>query len=149
MALGKSEADEHKPNLHLISERIKGSVGLFFTSMPRDQVVQLFDTFKVPSAAHRGGAVLIARRDASPGAAGASSGAGLCTFGDAGRSCWACAVDSKAVAGMQVVDFARAGAKATEDFELAEGPLEGPLGERPSSPPPPFSVVPCCMRDCF
>mmetsp|Transcript_2074 Transcript_2074/g.6137 ORF Transcript_2074/g.6137 Transcript_2074/m.6137 type:complete len:241 (+) Transcript_2074:294-1016(+) len=76
VALGKSETDEHKPNLHLMSERIKGSVGLFFTTMPRDKVVELFDTFEVR-------------------------------------------------------DFARAGAKATEDFELLEGPLEGPLGPLP------------------
>ena len=47
MALGKSEADEHKLNLHLMSQRIKGSVGLFFTTMPRDKVVKLFDTFEV------------------------------------------------------------------------------------------------------
>ncbi len=47
MALGKSEADEHKLNLHLMSQRIKGSVGLFFTTMPRDKVVKLIDTFEV------------------------------------------------------------------------------------------------------
>lgn len=76
VALGKSEKDEHKANLHLLSERIAGKVGLFFTTLPREQVVELFGTF-------------------------------------------------------QAMDFARVGARATEDFELQEGPLEGPLGPLP------------------
>lgn len=76
VALGKSEKDEYKPNLHLLSQRIEGNVGLFFTTLPRAKVVELFSTF-------------------------------------------------------EAVDFARAGSKATEDFELLAGPLEGPAGPLP------------------
>lgn len=47
VALGKSQHDEQKPNLHLISDRIKGDVGLFFTTLPRQAVQELFDTFHV------------------------------------------------------------------------------------------------------
>lgn len=31
----------------------------------------------------------------------------------------------------EVMDYARTGSKATEDFELAEGPVEGPTGPLP------------------
>lgn len=47
VALGKSEHDEHKPNLHLLSGQITGKVGLFFTTLPREDVVQLFSSFEV------------------------------------------------------------------------------------------------------
>jgi mRNA turnover protein 4 len=47
VALGKSEHDEHKPNLHLLSDRIAGKVGLFFTTLPREEVHELFGTFEV------------------------------------------------------------------------------------------------------
>ena len=47
VALGKSEHDEHKPNLHLLSSQITGRVDLFFTTLPREDVVQLFSTFEV------------------------------------------------------------------------------------------------------
>ena len=38
VALGHDEADEYRQNLARLSERISGSVGLFFTSLPHDEV---------------------------------------------------------------------------------------------------------------
>jgi len=38
VALGKTEADEYRTNLHLLSERLHGHVGLFFTSLAREEV---------------------------------------------------------------------------------------------------------------
>lgn len=38
VALGKTAADEYRTNLHLLSERLRGHVGLFFTTLPRDEV---------------------------------------------------------------------------------------------------------------
>ena len=38
VALGKSESDEYRPDLHLLSDRLKGQVGLFFTKLPREEV---------------------------------------------------------------------------------------------------------------
>lgn len=52
VALGKSQRDEQKPNLHLVSDRIKGDVGLFFTTLPRQAVQELFDTFHVSTLRH-------------------------------------------------------------------------------------------------
>lgn len=73
VALGKTERDEQKQNLHLVSDRIKGDVGLFFTTLPQPAVKELFGTF-------------------------------------------------------QVSDYARAGSKATQDFDIPEGLVEGPRG---------------------
>jgi len=38
VALGRSGADEYGANLSKLSERIVGSVGLFFTKLPREEV---------------------------------------------------------------------------------------------------------------
>lgn len=38
VALGKTDADEYRLNLHEVSTRLTGQVGLFFTSMPREEV---------------------------------------------------------------------------------------------------------------
>lgn len=73
VALGKTESDEYRTNLHLISGKLRGQVGLLFSKLPKDEVLTLFEEFE-----HE--------------------------------------------------DYARAGAKATEDFSLTEGPLVGPMG---------------------
>lgn len=76
VALGRSPSDELRTNLHLLSEKIKGQVGLLFTSLPSDEVTRIIDEFE-----HE--------------------------------------------------DYARAGAKATHDFRIKEGPVpdgaHGPL----------------------
>lgn len=38
VALGKSAADELRTNLHTLSERLVGQVGLLFTNMSKEQV---------------------------------------------------------------------------------------------------------------
>lgn len=76
VALGRTDADEYKVNLHLLAERLKGDVGLFCTNLDHEQVLELFDQF---------------HHD----------------------------------------DYARAGARATQDFSLPEGPMEGPRGPLP------------------
>ena len=47
VALGKSEVDEQAEGLHRLSEHVSGNVGLFFTSLPRNEVDQLFSKFQV------------------------------------------------------------------------------------------------------
>jgi mRNA turnover protein 4 len=54
VALGKSESDEIKTNIHLLSERIKGHVGLLFTNLPQDEVVQIVEGFQHEDFARAG-----------------------------------------------------------------------------------------------
>lgn len=68
VALGSDAADEYKTNLAQLAENIKGSSGLLFTKLPREEV-------------------------------------------------------EKVVSEFEVVDYARPGTAATEDFELEAGPV--------------------------
>lgn len=45
VALGKAEADEYKTNLHQLSQRLKGNVGLFFTKLSREEAARIIDEF--------------------------------------------------------------------------------------------------------
>ncbi|EDQ92433.1 uncharacterized protein MONBRDRAFT_30832 [Monosiga brevicollis MX1] len=44
-AFGFSAQDEYKPNTHLISEHLKGNVGILFTNKKHEDVVSWFETF--------------------------------------------------------------------------------------------------------
>lgn len=60
VALGRTEAEEHAENLHLLSARLKGQCGLLFTNRPREQVQHFFDTYSLDDHARSG---TIATRD--------------------------------------------------------------------------------------
>jgi len=52
--LGNTTEEEHLPGLHLLSQHIKGQVGLFFTDSPPDEVTAWFDDFHPPDFARAG-----------------------------------------------------------------------------------------------
>ena len=54
IALGRDEATEYAQNLHLISERITGQVGLMFTNEPAAKVEAFFKTYAVSGYARSG-----------------------------------------------------------------------------------------------
>eukprot|EP00118_Oscarella_pearsei_P028234 m.1734 g.1734 ORF g.1734 m.1734 type:complete len:227 (+) comp7768_c0_seq1:266-946(+) len=54
IALGKTAEEERKENLHQLSEKLKGSVGLFFTNQSKDHVIGWFKKFKETDYARAG-----------------------------------------------------------------------------------------------
>lgn len=54
VALGRSESDEARENLHLLSEKLQGSVGLLFTSLSKDEVVKVMSEFSHEDFARSG-----------------------------------------------------------------------------------------------
>lgn len=45
VALGKTPEEEYRDNLHRVSRKLKGNVGLLFTNQTKDEVVKYFDEF--------------------------------------------------------------------------------------------------------
>ncbi|XP_062499551.1 mRNA turnover protein 4 homolog [Corticium candelabrum] len=54
LALGKTPEQEYKDNLHLVSQRLKGSVGLLFTNQSREYVTNWFDKYREMDYARSG-----------------------------------------------------------------------------------------------
>ncbi|XP_065063121.1 mRNA turnover protein 4 homolog [Rhopilema esculentum] len=46
VALGRSHEDEYKENLHEVSKRLKGNVGLLFTNKSREEVLRWFEKYR-------------------------------------------------------------------------------------------------------
>jgi len=54
VAIGKSEAEEYKSNLHLLANDIRGNSALLFTKLPEADVQQIVDSFEVLDYARAG-----------------------------------------------------------------------------------------------
>lgn len=54
VALGHDAATEYKAGLAELSQRIRGSMGLLFTSLPRAEVERIFEEFEVMDYARAG-----------------------------------------------------------------------------------------------
>ncbi|KAL3252599.1 hypothetical protein MRX96_054864 [Rhipicephalus microplus] len=54
VALGRFIDEDHRENLHKVSERLRGQCGLFFTNAPKEKVLQWFDDFSDPDYARAG-----------------------------------------------------------------------------------------------
>jgi len=54
IALGKTQEDEYKENLHKVSEQLNGNVGLMFTNEEDDKVRSWFNSFTEPDYARAG-----------------------------------------------------------------------------------------------
>ncbi|GAX74570.1 hypothetical protein CEUSTIGMA_g2019.t1 [Chlamydomonas eustigma] len=54
VALGKSESDEVRTNIHLLSERLKGHTGLLFTNLTKDEALKAIEEFEHEDFARAG-----------------------------------------------------------------------------------------------
>ncbi len=54
LALGKDATDEYKDNLHMVSNKMEGDVGIFFTNRDKEEVVSYFESFHCPEFAKAG-----------------------------------------------------------------------------------------------
>lgn len=48
VALGKDEENEFTPNMHMLSETIKGNSGLFFSNKEPEEVIKYFEEYSCP-----------------------------------------------------------------------------------------------------
>lgn len=54
IALGRTAADEVKDGIHKASEMLHGECGLFFTNLPKEEVMRIFETFEERDFARTG-----------------------------------------------------------------------------------------------
>uniref|UniRef100_A0A023FER8 Ribosome assembly factor mrt4 n=1 Tax=Amblyomma cajennense TaxID=34607 RepID=A0A023FER8_AMBCJ len=54
VALGRFIDEDHRENLHKVSERLRGQCGLFFTNAPKEKVLQWFDEYQDADFARAG-----------------------------------------------------------------------------------------------
>lgn len=54
VALGRFIDEDHRENLHKVSERLRGQCGLFFTNAPKEKVLQWFDEYRDEDYARAG-----------------------------------------------------------------------------------------------
>jgi len=54
LALGKTVSDEYAKNLHKISKKLHGQMGLLFTNEPEEKVLEWFSEYKEPDYARSG-----------------------------------------------------------------------------------------------
>ncbi|KAH9372949.1 hypothetical protein HPB48_009159 [Haemaphysalis longicornis] len=54
VALGRFIDEDHRENLHQVSERLRGQCGLFFTNAPRDKVLSWFGEYEDADYARAG-----------------------------------------------------------------------------------------------
>ncbi len=145
VALGKTEADEYKGGLHKLSEMLRGTVGLFFTKLPHEEV-----RCACATRGRRNGLLRSGLQGALHGPAWEQCQPAVfgqphtpipphaaCARPRNLRACLAAGADGplaqvkEAFDNFVHEDFARAGAKAVHDFRLTAGPLSGPAGPLP------------------
>lgn len=54
IALGRTDSDEVKDGIHKASEMLHGECGLFFTNLPKEEVMRIFETFEEHDFARTG-----------------------------------------------------------------------------------------------
>lgn len=54
VALGRCIDEDHRENLHRVSERLRGQCGLFFTNAPKEKILTWFEQYSDPDFARAG-----------------------------------------------------------------------------------------------
>ncbi|KAK1271470.1 hypothetical protein QJS04_geneDACA006039 [Acorus gramineus] len=54
VSLGRTAADEIRPGVHKVSKFLRGNTGLFFTNLPTEEVLRMFETYEEHDFARTG-----------------------------------------------------------------------------------------------